>query len=147
MEIKRIESQLMVIWWILDQQPSARDHARNLFLLILPPKPNMLKHLKPLRKSFGFRKYSKICKRNKKPQLCYLSTTFLQFNWPRILSSMIEPNISTPSIIWHHVEAKTIHLTHCLTSEKIADIFTKALGCEKIEKFRSSLGISDIPSN
>ena len=28
--------------------------------------------------------------------------------------------------IWHHVEAKTIHLTHCSTSEQIADIFTKA---------------------
>ena len=38
--------------------------------------------------------------------------------------------------IRQHVEAKTIHLTHCSTSEQIANIFTKALGCEKFEKFR-----------
>eukprot|EP00253_Pinus_taeda_P004794 PITA_04794 len=31
-------------------------------------------------------------------------------------------------LIRHHVEAKTIHLCHCSTNEKIADIFTKALG-------------------
>jgi len=36
----------------------------------------------------------------------------------------------------HHlirVEAKTIHIHHCSTNEKIADIFTKALGREKLE--------------
>ena len=50
-------------------------------------------------------------------------------------------------LIRHHVEAKTIHLTHCPTSEQIADIFTNALGCEKFEKFRMLLGMSDVPSD
>eukprot|EP00253_Pinus_taeda_P035864 PITA_35864 len=36
-------------------------------------------------------------------------------------------------LIRHHVQAKTIHLRHCSTNEKIADIFTKALGREKLE--------------
>ena len=48
-------------------------------------------------------------------------------------------------LIQHHVEAKTIHLTHCPTSEQIADIFTKALGREKFEKFKMLLGMSDDP--
>ena len=50
-------------------------------------------------------------------------------------------------LIRHHVDAKTIHLTHCATSEKIADIFTKALGSEKFENFRMQLGMSDFPSD
>ena len=50
-------------------------------------------------------------------------------------------------LIQHHVEDKTIHLTHCPTSEQIADIFTKALGCEKFENFRMQLGMSDVPSD
>jgi len=50
-------------------------------------------------------------------------------------------------LIQHHVEATKIHLTHRPTSEQIADIFTKALGREKIENFRSLLGMSDIPSD
>ena len=45
-------------------------------------------------------------------------------------------------LIRHHVDAKTIHLTHCPTSEQITDIFTKALGREKFEKFRMLLGMS-----
>eukprot|EP00253_Pinus_taeda_P004598 PITA_04598 len=36
-------------------------------------------------------------------------------------------------LIRHHVEAKTIHLHHCSTNEQILDIFTKALGEEKLE--------------
>ena len=48
-------------------------------------------------------------------------------------------------LIRHHVEAKTIHLTHCPTSEQIADIFTKAVGREKFEKFRMQLGMLDVP--
>jgi hypothetical protein len=48
-------------------------------------------------------------------------------------------------LIRHHVEAKTIHLIHCSTSEKIADIFTKALGREKFEKFRKMLGLTNTP--
>eukprot|EP00253_Pinus_taeda_P007074 PITA_07074 len=36
-------------------------------------------------------------------------------------------------LIRHHVEAKTIHLDNCSTNEKIADIFTKVLGREKLE--------------
>ena len=50
-------------------------------------------------------------------------------------------------LIRHHVEAKTIHLTHCPTSEKIVDIFTKALGHEKLEKFRMLLHMSNDPSD
>jgi hypothetical protein len=48
-------------------------------------------------------------------------------------------------LIQHHVEAKTIHLIHCSTSEKIADIFTKALGQEKFEKFQMMLGMENFP--
>ena len=50
-------------------------------------------------------------------------------------------------LIWHHVEAKTIHLTHCSTWEKTVDIFTKALDREKFEKFRMQLDMSDVPSD
>eukprot|EP00253_Pinus_taeda_P007655 PITA_07655 len=49
-------------------------------------------------------------------------------------------------LIRHHVEAKTIHLHHCSTNEKIVDIFTKALGREKLEGFRTMLGLTNIPS-
>ena len=72
----------------------------------------------------------------------------MQFNWSRIQISMIEPNISTPNhLIQHHVEAKTIHLTHFPTLEQIAYIFTKALGRKKFEKVRMQLGMSDVPSD
>eukprot|EP00253_Pinus_taeda_P012520 PITA_12520 len=47
----------------------------------------------------------------------------------------------------HHVEAKTIHLCHCSTNEQIADIFTKVLGREKLERFRMILGLTNIPSD
>ena len=50
-------------------------------------------------------------------------------------------------LIRHHVQAKTIHLHHCSTNEQTADIFTKALGREKFEKFRSMLGLTNIPSD
>ena len=42
-------------------------------------------------------------------------------------------------MIRHHVEAKTIHLRHCSTNEQIADMFTKALGRENLERFRTCL--------
>eukprot|EP00253_Pinus_taeda_P033219 PITA_33219 len=50
-------------------------------------------------------------------------------------------------LIQHHVEAKTIHLRHCSTNEQITDIFTKALGREKLERFRMMLGLINIPSD
>eukprot|EP00253_Pinus_taeda_P002361 PITA_02361 len=50
-------------------------------------------------------------------------------------------------LIRHHVEAKTIHLRHCSTNEQIAKIFTKVLGREKLERFRTMLGLTNIPSN
>ena len=50
-------------------------------------------------------------------------------------------------LIWHHVQAKTIHLHHCSTNEQTVDIFTKALGREKFEKFRLMLGLTNIPSD
>eukprot|EP00253_Pinus_taeda_P035612 PITA_35612 len=49
-------------------------------------------------------------------------------------------------LIQHHIEAKTIHLRHCSTNEHIADIFTKVLGREKLERFRMILGLTNIPS-
>lgn len=48
-------------------------------------------------------------------------------------------------LIQHYVEAKVIHLTHCPTLEHITDIFTKALGREKFEKFKMLLGMLDVP--
>ena len=48
-------------------------------------------------------------------------------------------------LIRHHVEAKTIHLRHCSTNEKTTYIFIKALGREKFEKFRTMLGLTNIP--
>eukprot|EP00253_Pinus_taeda_P018646 PITA_18646 len=48
-------------------------------------------------------------------------------------------------LIRHHVEAKTIHLRHCFTNEQIADIFTKSLGREKLERFKTMLGLTNIP--
>eukprot|EP00253_Pinus_taeda_P035210 PITA_35210 len=50
-------------------------------------------------------------------------------------------------LIRHHVEAKTIHLRHCSTNEQIVDIFTKALGREKLERFRTMLGLTNNPSD
>eukprot|EP00253_Pinus_taeda_P010490 PITA_10490 len=50
-------------------------------------------------------------------------------------------------LIRHLVEAKTIHLRHCSTNEQIANIFTKALGREKLERFRTMLELTNIPSD
>jgi L-rhamnose isomerase len=50
-------------------------------------------------------------------------------------------------LIRYHVEAKTIHLTHCSTNDQIANIFTKELGREKIEKFKIMLGLTHTPSD
>eukprot|EP00253_Pinus_taeda_P026803 PITA_26803 len=51
------------------------------------------------------------------------------------------------NLIQHHVEAKTIHLHHCSTNEQIADIFTKVLGRETLERFGMMVGLTNIPSN
>jgi hypothetical protein len=45
------------------------------------------------------------------------------------------------------VEAKVIHLIHRSTSEKIAGIFTKALGRENFEKIINILGLTNTPSD
>ena len=141
-------SLLQVIWSTLDQQLSHGDHERNLFVLIIQLKPNMLHKLKPPKKSFGFIKYLKTCRRNKWLQRLSLLTTLLQFNWPRIQNSMIEPNISTPNITWFDIMLRPKpFIWRCPTSEQIADIFTKALGHEKFENFRMQLGMSNVPSN
>jgi hypothetical protein len=50
-------------------------------------------------------------------------------------------------LIRYHVEAKTIHLRYCSTNEQITNIFTKALGREKIEKFIMMLGLTNTPSD
>ena len=47
--------------------------------------------------------------------------------------------------IRQHVEAKAIQLCHCSTNEWIADIFTKAFGREKFERFRMMFGLTNIP--
>eukprot|EP00253_Pinus_taeda_P018732 PITA_18732 len=49
-------------------------------------------------------------------------------------------------LIRHHVEAKTIHLHHYSTNEQIVDIFTKVFGREKLERFKTMLGLTNIPS-
>jgi len=49
--------------------------------------------------------------------------------------------------IRHHIEAKTIHLIHCSTSEQIADIFTKVIRRRKFEKFKKMLGLTNTPFN
>jgi hypothetical protein len=45
-------------------------------------------------------------------------------------------------LVRHYVEAKTIQLIYCSTSEKSANFFTKVLGREKFEKFREMLGLT-----
>ena len=50
-------------------------------------------------------------------------------------------------LIQHHVEGKTVHLRHCSTNDQVADIFTKALGREKFERFRNMLGLTNTPSD
>ena len=50
-------------------------------------------------------------------------------------------------LIWHHVESKIVHLQHCSTNEQIVDIFTKALGWEMFERFRTMLGLTKSPSD
>ena len=101
------------------------------------------------KKSFGFIKYLKTCKRNKWLQRLSLLTTLLQFNWPRIQNSMIEPNISTPNttlfdimlrpkpFIWHIV----------LLHSKLQISLLKHWGCQKFENFKMQLGMSDVPSD
>lgn len=46
-------------------------------------------------------------------------------------------------LIQYHVDAKTIHLRHYSTNEKIGDIFTKVLAREKFEKCRMMFRLSD----
>jgi hypothetical protein len=46
-------------------------------------------------------------------------------------------------LIRYHVEAKTIHLRHCSTNEKIANIFTKAITRENFEKFKMILELTN----
>eukprot|EP00253_Pinus_taeda_P032392 PITA_32392 len=48
-------------------------------------------------------------------------------------------------LIRHHVDAKTIHLHHCSTNEQIVDIFTKTFGREKFKRFKTMLGLINIP--
>ena len=50
-------------------------------------------------------------------------------------------------LIRHHVEAKTVHLRHCSTNDQVADIFAKALGRDKFERFRNMLGLTNTPSD
>jgi hypothetical protein len=50
-------------------------------------------------------------------------------------------------VIRYHVEAKTINLRHCSTTENTTNIFTKVLGRGKFEKFRMMLGLTDTPSD
>eukprot|EP00253_Pinus_taeda_P025951 PITA_25951 len=57
-------------------------------------------------------------------------------------------NINTKyHLIQHNVDAKTIHLRHYSTNEQIEDIFIKALGREKLERFRTMLGLTNVPSD
>jgi hypothetical protein len=42
------------------------------------------------------------------------------------------------------VLAKEINLIHVSTEDQVADIFTKALGTEKLRKFRKMLGVLEV---
>lgn len=135
MEIKSMGCLLLVIWWISNQQLSLE---RNMFLLILPLKPNMLQHLK-LQKNHLAWEHTWI----------FVGKT-KDFNvslyWQYFYNSIGQIPWSNQTFR-HYVEAKTIHLTNYLISEQITDIFTKALRCEKFENFIMLLGMSDVPSD
>jgi len=45
------------------------------------------------------------------------------------------------------VLAKEIDLIHVSTEDQIVDIFTKALGTEKLKKFRQMLGVLEVDLN
>ena len=49
--------------------------------------------------------------------------------------------------IQYHVKANTIHLRHCSTSDQLADMFTKVLGRENLERFRKMFGLTNNPSD
>jgi hypothetical protein len=42
------------------------------------------------------------------------------------------------------VLAKEIYLIHVSTEDQVADIFTKALGTDKLRKFRKLLGVLEV---
>ena len=48
---------------------------------------------------------------------------------------------------YHYVREKVlageIDLVYVSTQEQVADIFTKSLGAEKLQKFRSAMGVED----
>ena len=46
--------------------------------------------------------------------------------------------------IWECVLAGNIDLVYIGTDEQVADIFTKALGAEKLRRFRTMLGIQEM---
>jgi hypothetical protein len=43
--------------------------------------------------------------------------------------------------------AKEIDLIHVNTEDQVADIFTKALGTDKLKKFRKMLGVLEVDLN
>jgi hypothetical protein len=45
------------------------------------------------------------------------------------------------------VLAKKIDLIHVSTEDQVADIFTKALGTDKLRKFRKMLNVLEVKSN
>ncbi len=45
------------------------------------------------------------------------------------------------------VLAKEIDLIHVSTEDQVADIFTKALGTDKLKKFRQMLGVLEVDLN
>ena len=46
--------------------------------------------------------------------------------------------------IWERVLASNIYLVYIGTDEQVADIFTKALGAEKLRKFQTMLGVQEM---
>jgi hypothetical protein len=42
------------------------------------------------------------------------------------------------------IRAKEINLIHVSTEDQVADIFTKALGTDKLKKFQKMLGVLEV---
>jgi hypothetical protein len=50
----------------------------------------------------------------------------------------------TTTLLEKKVIAKEIDLIHVSTKNQVADIFTKALGIDKLKKFRQMLGVLEV---
>jgi hypothetical protein len=49
--------------------------------------------------------------------------------------------------IWEKILTKEIDLIHVSTEDQVGDIFTKALGIDKLKRFRKMLGVLEVDLN